>query len=124
MNNTIITALVIAILIKIGIFGWFYLLNIYETRISVNPKSLTTNLNSKVVVKVVPLNSFGKRALLRNISARFEIISGASLVNVVEGNADKIILQSIGQLGKIEILVTPMIGLFPSKIEIEIAGEE
>lgn len=124
MNNTIITALVIVILIKIGIFGWFYFLNIYETRISVNPKSLTTHLGSKVEIKVIPLNSFGRRALLRNISVRFEIISGASLVKIVESSSDKIIFQSLGQIGKVEILVTPKIGLFPSKIEIEIVEEQ
>ncbi len=123
MNNTIITALVVVILIKIGIFAWFYLFNIYETRILVNPKSLTTHLDAKVVVKVIPLNSLGRRALLRNISARFEIISGASLVKNVERSSDKIIFQSLGQIGKVEILVTPKIGLFPSKIEIIIVAE-
>ena len=123
MNNTIITAFVIVILIKIGIFAWFYLLNIYETRISVNPKSLTTHLEAKVVIKVIPLNSLGRRALLRNISARFEIISGASLVKIVESSSDKIIFKSLGQIGKVKILVTPKIGLFPSKIEIIIVAE-
>ena len=123
MSNPIIIVILVVILIKVGVFAWFYLFNIYETRVLVNPKLLTTNIDSKIEINVIPLNSFGRRALLRNISAKFEIVSGDSLVKIVERVSDKITLQSLGQVGKVEILVTPVIGLFPSKIEIEIFEE-
>ena len=113
----------VVILIKVGVFAWFYLFNIYETRILVHPKLLIANFDSTIEINVIPLNSFGKRALLRNISAKFEIVSGDSLVNITEKNSDKITLQTLGQLGKVKILVTPEVGLFPSKIEIEIVEE-
>jgi len=123
LSNPIIIVILVVILIKVGVFAWFYLFNIYETRVLVNPKLLTTNIDSKIEINVIPLNSFGRRALLRNISAKFEIVSGDSLVKIVERVSDKITLQSLGQVGKVEILVTPVIGLFPSKIEIEIFEE-
>ena len=123
MSNPIIIAIVVVILIKVGVFAWFYLFNIYETRILVHPKSLIANFDSTIEINVIPLNSFGKRALLRNISAKFEIVSGDSLVKITEKISDKITLQTLGQLGEVEILVTPEVGLFPSKIEIEIVEE-
>ena len=123
MSNPIIIVILIVFLIKVGVFAWFYLFNIYETKILVHPKLLTTNIDSEIEINVIPLNSFGRRALLRNISAKFEIISGDSFVNVIERVSDKITLQSLGQVGKVEILVTPEVGLFPSKIEIEIVEE-
>lgn len=123
MNKTIIVITAIVIIISIIIFAWFYLFNIYEVKIYVNPKLLNSDLSSTFEIKVIPLNSFGRRALLRNISAKFEIVSGASLVKIVESASDKITLQSLGQLGKVEVLVTPKIGLFPSKIEIGIVAE-
>ncbi|MCF6269891.1 MAG: hypothetical protein L3J41_09280 [Melioribacteraceae bacterium] len=124
LNKMFFYAIVLFVLVSLGIFTWFYLFNIYETRVTVHPKYLTADLDSKIEINVIPLNSFGSRALLRNISAKFEIISGDSLVKISESTSDKITLQSLGQLGKVEILVTPEIGLFPSKIEIEIIGKK
>ena len=124
MSNPIIIAIVVVILIKVGVFAWFYLFNIYETIVLVSPKLLTTSIYSKIGIKVVPLNSFGRRALLRKISAKFEIISGDSLIKIVEMIPDRMTLKSLGKIGKIEILITPIIGLFPSKIEIEIVSKE
>lgn len=123
MSNPIIITIVVVILIKVGVFAWFYLFNIYETRILVHPKLLITKFNSKIEINVIPLNSFGRRALLRNVFAKFEIVSGNSLVKITERTADRISLLSLGQLGKVEILVTPEVGLFPSKITIEIVEE-
>ena len=120
MNNPIIIVILVVILIKVGVFAWFYLFNIYETRILVHPKSLIANYDSAIEINLIPLNSFGKRALLRNISAKFEIVSGNSLVKISKKVSDKLTLQTLGQFGKVEILVTPEVGLFPSKIEIEI----
>ncbi len=111
------------VLVSIGIFTWFYLFNIYETKIFVHPKSLTTNLNSIVEISVIPLNSFGRQALLRTTSAKFEVISGDSLVKISENTLDKITLHSLGKVGKVEVLITPQISLFPSKIEIEIVDK-
>ena len=123
MSSAIIIVLVVIILILFGIYSWFYLFNIYETRILVNPESLNVNFDSTIEINVIPLNSFGRRAVLRRISARFELIEGDSLVMITKRISDQIILQSLSQVGKVEILVTPEVGLFPSIIEIEIVEE-
>lgn len=120
MSTTIIIALVAIILIILGLFSWFYLLNVYETRVLVNPKSLNVNFDSTIEIIVIPLNSFGRRILLRNISTSFEVSSGNGLVKIKEKGPDRIRLQSLFQTGKVEILVTPEFSLFPSNIVIEI----
>ena len=123
MNSQIIIVVAVIILIKISLLAWFYLVNIYETIISVHPKSLKIPFNSAIEIKIIPLNSFGRKAILRNTSASFEIISGDSMVKIMEKMADRIRLQSLSQSGKVEILVTPEFGMFPSKIVFEIDEE-
>jgi hypothetical protein len=107
-------------LITVGIFAWFYLFNIYEVKISVNPKVLSSNSYSEISVKAIALNSFGTKALFRNISAKFSIVSGSNLVSVVKQYPDEIVLKSKGKVGVVEIVVTPEYGLFPSKIKFDI----
>ena len=123
MITTIIIALVVVILLILGLLSWFYFFNVYETRVLVNPKSLITNFDSTIEITVIPLNSFGRRILLRHISAGFEIIRGNSLVKIIEKESDRIRLQFLSQVGKVEISVNPTVGLFPSIIEIEIVEE-
>ena len=120
MNITLIIILAAIVIAIILIFAWFYLFNIYEVKISVNPKLLNLNSDSNIEIKAIPLNSFGSKALFRNISAKFEVMSGADLIRVEEQVENSVILYSKGKVGNAEILVTPSIGMFPSKIEISI----
>jgi hypothetical protein len=106
------------------IFTWFYLFNIYEIKISVNPKSLSIDANSRIEIDAIPLNSFGTRAYLRNITAKFEILSGDNLIRIEKKSQNSIFVYSKEEKGNAEILVTPSIGMFPSKIEITIGETE
>ncbi len=120
MNKTLIITLVVIVTAKILIFAWFYLFNIYEVKISVNPNSLKLNSDSKIEIEAIPLNSFGTKALFRNISAKFDVQSGAELVTVEHNSKSSVSVYSKGIVGNVVILVTPSIGMFPSKIKIEI----
>jgi len=120
MNQTLIIVLVVIVFAKVLIFAWFYLFNIYEVKISVNPKSLKLNSDSKIEIEAIPLNSFGTKALFRNISANFEIVSSEDLIRVEPQKENSVFVYSNGKIGTAEILVTPSIGMFPSKIEIMI----
>ncbi len=121
MNKVLIIVLVSVVAISILIFAWFYLINIYEVKILVSPESLSLNPKSKIEVRAIPLNSFGSTALFRNISAKFEITKGEKLIRIENTSQSSIDVYSQGKVGAAEILVTPAIGLFPSKIEIRIA---
>ena len=108
--------IVLVLFLVIGVFTWFYLVNIYEVKILVNPKSLVANIDSKIEIKAIPLNSFGSKALFRKISVEYEILQGGDLVKIMKNAEGSIVLQSLSKNGKVEILVTPEYGLFPSKI--------
>jgi len=114
-----ITLLVVVISITL-IFVWFYLFNIYEVKIIVNPESLKLTSNSKIEIQTIPLNSFGTKALFRTISTKYEIVSGKELINLEKKSENILWIYSNGKSGEAEILVTPSIGLFPSKIKIKI----
>ena len=120
MNKTLVIILVVIVLVKLSVFAWFYLFNIYEVKISVNPKTLKINSDSKIEIKAIPLNSFGTKALFRNISAEFEVVSNKDLIRVEHNSESSILVYSNGTMGNATILVTPSIGLFPSKIKIVI----
>ena len=103
-------------LISIAIFTWFYLFNIYEVKIIVDPKTLTLDSNSKLQIKAIPLNSFGTKAICRKVGAEFKIVSGKEFIKIKNTTKNSIQVYSKGIIGKSEILVNPSIGLFPSKI--------
>ncbi len=113
-------AIALFLFVSIGIFSWFYLFNIYEVKIAVTPNQFVLAPNSEIEIKVIPLNSFGAKAFMRNISADFEIAEGKKLVEISEQTLNRIILKSIGELGRVEVLVTPQYGMFPSKLKFDI----
>ena len=119
MNKTLLISLVIIVAIIITIFAWFYLFNIYEVKILVNKNSLKINSDSKIEIEAIPLNSFGTKALFRNISAEFKIVSGKELISIEHNSKSSILVYSKGIIGNAEILVTPSVGMFPSKIKID-----
>lgn len=120
MNKVLIIILVSVIAISILIFAWFYLINIYEVKILVSSNSLSLNPKSKIEIRAIPLNSFGSKALFRNMPAKFKVINGEGLIRIENSSQGSISIYSQGKVGVAEILVTPAIGLFPSKVEIRV----
>ncbi len=120
MTKTIIISFAAFIIISILTFVWFYLFNIYEVKIHVVTESRILKTNEKIEINVIPLNSFGTHAFFRNISAEFEILKGSELITIKYISGSSIAIFSKGEQGNAEILVTPSIGLFPSKITIKV----
>jgi len=120
LNKISIVILFLIFILVIVLIFWLYFFNIYEAKIFVNPKALTINSNSKVVIEIIPLNSFGIKALFRTIPINYEIISGKELIEIENVSKNVIHLYSKGSIGEAEILIIPSIGLFPTKIKIPI----
>ena len=120
MTKTIIISLALFIFVSIIVFIWFYLFNIYEVKISVIPESKILKSNDRIEIKAIPLNSFGTKAILRSITAKFEIIEGKDLVDIKRNHEGSITVFSKGEKGNVVILVTPSVGLFPSKVKIKV----
>ena len=101
---------------------YHYLINIYEVRVITEPEALYADNQSTVVVSVVPLNSFGWKALFRTVTAEFEIKEGVSLVETVKVDTKngKLFLRGKNETGKVTVLVRSEYSLLPTIIEIPV----
>lgn len=117
----IYTFIVILLLIG-GLLFYHYFVNIYEVTVSAEPEALYADNQSEVVVSVVPLNSFGWRALFRTASAEFVIKEGLPLVEIIkiDKSNGRLILKAKSAKGKVVIEVKSPFSLLPTIIEIPV----
>ncbi|MBU0560681.1 MAG: hypothetical protein KJ799_01940 [Bacteroidetes bacterium] len=124
MNRKILTLIVIGIsaVIIASVLLWLYVINIYEVKINLSSNSLIADDNSTITVEVVPLNSFGKRALGRVSKADFFIEEGHELVEILSGerNSQTLKLRAKSQPGRVIILIKSEDSLLPAKIVIPV----
>ncbi|MDO8549670.1 MAG: hypothetical protein Q7S39_05910 [Ignavibacteria bacterium] len=110
----------IVIILIIGFFSYQYLVKIYESTVKVQPQNLFADNQSTVTISVIPLNSFGWKALFRNSPADFEIIEGNSLVEIklLDKEEGKLILKAKSETGKVVIKIKSKYSLLPMVVEI------
>ncbi len=122
MRRNQILLLSVLIFLIITLLAYMYLFNIYETEISVTPKELFADNHSIVVIRVIPLNSFGKRIPFRKVPAEFEIIEGKDQVTVEKLNRDEgiLVLKAGAKTGEVSIIVKSEKSLLPSYVLIQV----
>ena len=118
--------LVITLLLALILFLWLYLFNIYEVKVIVSPEYFLVDDKSKIEIRVVPLNSFGRKAAFREVKAKFTIEEGEEIIESfnVSSNSNKAFIESNGNLGTIVVLVEADFGLFPTRIEIPVVEKK
>ena len=112
----------IIIILLILVFAYFFLYNIYGIEISRVPDSLFADPSSEITLSVLPINALGKKALYRSSSAKFEILEGNDLVEIVfvDESKGQIKLRSTGKSGVVGIKIKSQFSIFQEYIEIEI----
>jgi hypothetical protein len=117
----IYTAFIIFFLI-IGFLFYQYLINIYEVTVLVEPEALYADNQSTVIVSVIPLNSFGWKALFRTVTAEFEIEEGNTLVETIKADTKngKLFLRAKYETGKVTIKIKSEYSLLPTTVEIPV----
>ena len=117
----IYTIIIISSLIG-GLLFYHYFINIYEVTVSSKPEALYADNQSEVVISVVPLNSFGWRALFRTASAEFVIKEGLPLVEIIKIDKvnGRLILKAKSEKGKVVIEIKSPFSLLPTIIEIPV----
>ena len=110
----------IFIIVVIGFLFYQYIIKIYESTVEVEPKNLFADNQSTVTISVIPLNSFGWKALFRNAPAEFEIIEGNTLVEILQHDKEngKLILKAISSTGKVVVQIKSKYSLLPMVVEI------
>ena len=108
------------VIILLLIAGYYFLYNIYEIKVEISPQHLYTDSNSSLEIKVIPINALGSRALFRSTESEFEIIEGASLVEIIFLDKELSVLKikSKGMEGKVGIKIYNSHSLFPQYVEI------
>jgi hypothetical protein len=110
----------IFIIVVIGFLFYQYIIKIYESTVEVEPKNLFADNQSTVTISVIPLNSFGWKALFRNAPAEFEIIEGNTLVEILQHDKEngKLILKAKSGTGKVVVQIKSKYSLLPMVVEI------
>lgn len=113
---------IITVFVLAGFFFWLFLFNIYEVNVLVSPEYLTNKKKSKTEINVIPLNSFGNKAVFREVKAKFYIAEGEDIIENFNVNIDSncLSIEPNGKLGKIAVIVEAEYGLFPTRVEIPV----
>ncbi len=122
MRKKILIVYSIIFLLLSIILSYYFLYNIYGDEIRKEPANLYADFSSNMKIEVIPVNALGWKALLRNSSAKFEVIEGMDLIDIIDKNEAKGILtiRSKGKTGIVGIKIKSEYSLFPEYIEIEI----
>ncbi len=117
-NELIVIAL--ALLIILSILGYYFLYNIYEVKVEINPKQLYADTNSQIEIRLIPINALGFNALFRTTECKFEIVEGKDLIEVISDSSSNcaMTIKSKGIEGKVGIKIYCKHSLFPQYIEI------
>jgi hypothetical protein len=101
---------------------WMYFINIYEVKYIPSEELLIADNSSLLNIDVVPINSFGKRAILRNVEADFFIEEGEELVDIMSDRSEtnRFTIRSKNIEGEVVILVKCKKSYLPVKIVIPI----
>lgn len=120
MRKNDVVVILIALFILVLILGYYFLYNIYEIKVEVNPNQLYADVTSEAEIKIIPINAFGSKALFRSTECEFEIIEGKDLVEIIF--IDKVSctmkIKSKGNEGKVGIKIYSKHSLFPQYVEI------
>jgi hypothetical protein len=122
MKSKDLIMILFGVLILLLIAGYYLLYNIYEIKVEISPEHLYTDSNSTLEIKVIPINALGSKALFRSTKSEFEIIEGASLVEIIFLDKELSVLKikSKGMEGKVGIKIYNNHSLFPQYVEIPI----
>jgi hypothetical protein len=122
MRRRIITIYLLIFFLFTLLLVYYFIYNVYGSEIRKTPEYLFSDQESEMIIEVVPINALGSKAVFRTSSAKFEIIEGNDLIEVIMENTKKGVLKirSKGKPGKVGINIKSEHSLLTEYIEIEI----
>jgi hypothetical protein len=114
--------IIIILAALIILFGFQYLVSIYEVDFYFEPKELYADNISECIIQTIPLNSLGWKIPFRKASAEIEIREGRDLIEVMElDNANGLLrIRAKESTGTVIIFIKPEKALLPTPLEIRI----
>ena len=122
MRKKIVTIYLSVFVLVALLLGYFFLYNIYGSEVRKNNDFLFADPQSEMIIEVIPVNGLGSKAWFRNSSAKFEIIEGKNLIEIISMDESKGILKirSLGEPGKVGMKIKSQHSLFPEYYGIQI----
>ena len=122
MRQKIITIYVLVFVLIIIVLAYYFLFNIYGNEISITPEYIYADTSSEVIIKAVPINALGTKAIFRNLSAKFEIAEGKDLVVIIKSDEETgtLKIRSTGKTGIVGIKIKVNNALLPDYVELQI----
>jgi hypothetical protein len=113
--------LVILLTVTISLV-WMYFINIYEVKYIQSEEILIADESSLVNIDVLPLNSFGNKALFRTAEADFYIEEGGHLIDILSerSKTSRLTIRSKNREGEVVILIKSKKSYLPVKIVIPV----
>ena len=101
---------------------WAYFINIYEVKYVSSEEVLIADNNSVLNIYVVPVNSFGNKALFRSAKASFYIEEGEHLIDILSDKmeTDRLTIKSRKSVGEVVIVIKSQKSYLPIKLVIPI----
>ena len=93
MRKKIVTIYLSVFVLVALLLGYFFLYNIYGSEVRKNNDFLFADPQSEMIIEVIPVNGLGSKAWFRNSSAKFEIIEGKNLIEIISKDESKGILK-------------------------------
>ncbi len=115
--------IIVILLTAVLVFGIYnYLISIYEVIYTVDPPELFADNKSITIIRAVPVNAFGWKALFRSVNVDFEISQGKELVEIVkqDNTNGKLILKSKNLPGEVQIIAISRFSLLPTLITVNL----
>ncbi len=117
-NGVLIIASIILLIVTLSFFIWQYIFSIYEVTVSVS--SSNVKVGDRVIITVLPINSFGNVVPFRKPDCEFEFVEGHNLVNSIEKNNRAEITFTAKSVGKIILYVSSPLSLEKNLVEINV----
>lgn len=104
---------------------WAYFINIYEVKYVSSEELLIADNHSVLNIDVVPVNSFGNKALFRSAEANFYIEEGEHLIDILSDKmaTGRLTIRSKKAEGEVVILIKSQKSYLPIKLVIPIRAK-
>jgi len=115
MRKKIIIIYLLVFVLIVLLFGYFFLYNIYGSEVRKSNDFLFADPQSEMMIEVIPVNGLGSKALFRTSSAKFEIIEGNDLIEIISKDESKgtLKIRSLGEPGRVGIKIKSQHSLIP-----------
>ena len=115
-------AVIITVFLLLSFFGWQYVFSIYEVKVAVVPEKVS--VGDRVSVRLIPLNSFGKKAPFRKVVEEVKVVEGTENIDVLpETTSGNFSFRAVSQ-GKVELHISSGVSLETNLVKINISGKK